>query len=61
MKKSKDLNSIQIIQHAPGAPGLIILGMGPKGRLVNGLQKLKELLDEDTSVSYTHLTLPTKA
>ena len=48
MKKSKDLNSIQIIQHAPGAPGLIILGMGPKGRLVNGLQKLKELLDEET-------------
>ena len=48
MKKSKDLNSIQIIQHAPGAPGLIILGMGPKGRLVKGLQKLKKLLDEET-------------
>ena len=48
MKKSKDLNSIQIIQHAPGAPGLRILGLGPKGRLVKGLQKLKELLDEET-------------
>ena len=48
MKKSKDLNSIQIIQHAPGAPGLMILGMGPKGRLVKGLQKLKKLLDEET-------------
>ena len=48
MKKSKDLNSIQIIQHAPGAPGLIILGMGPKGRLVKGLQKLKKLFDEET-------------
>ena len=48
MKKSKDLNSIQIIQHNPGAPGLVILGMGPKGRLVNGLQKLKDLLDEET-------------
>ena len=48
MKKSKDLNSITIIQHAPGAPGLMILGMGPKGRLVKGLQKLKKLLDEET-------------
>ena len=48
MKKSKNLNSIQVIQHAPGAPGLMILGMGPKGRLVKGLQKLKELLDEET-------------
>ena len=48
MKKSKNLNSIQVIQHAPGAPGLIILGMGPKGRLVKGLQKLKELLDAET-------------
>ena len=47
MKKSKDLNSIQIIQHAPGAPGLRILGLGPKGRLVKGLHKLKELLDEE--------------
>ena len=42
------MNSIQIIQHAPGAPGLMILGMGPKGRLVKGLQKLKKLLDEET-------------
>ena len=48
MKKSKDLNSITIIKHAPGAPGLMILGMGPKGRLVKGLQKLKKLLDEET-------------
>ena len=48
MKKSKDLNSIQIIQHAPGAPGLRILGLGPKGRLVKGLQKLKKLFDEET-------------
>ena len=48
MEKSKDLNSIQIIHHAPGAPGLMILGMGPKGRLVKGLQKLKKLLDEET-------------
>ena len=48
MKKSKDLNSIKVIQHAPGAPGLMILGMGPNGRLVKGLQKLKELLDEET-------------
>ena len=48
MKKSKDLKSITIIQHGPGAPGLMILGMGPKGRLVKGLQKLKKLLDEET-------------
>ena len=48
MKKSKDLNSIQIIQHAPGAPGLRILGLGPKGRLAKGLQKLKALLNEET-------------
>ena len=26
----------------------MILGMGPKGRLVKGLQKLKKLLDEET-------------
>ena len=42
------MNSIQIIKHAPGAPGLRILGLGPKGRLVKGLQKLKKLLDEET-------------
>ena len=48
MKKSKDLIPIAIIKHAPGAPGLRILGLGPKGRLVNGLKQLKELLDEDT-------------
>ena len=48
MEKSKDLNSIQIIKHAPGAPGLRILGLGPKGRLVKGLQKLTALLNEET-------------
>tara|TARA_Y100001968_G_C18978192_1_gene535512 strand:- start:131 stop:613 length:483 start_codon:yes stop_codon:yes gene_type:complete len=48
MKKSKDLKSIQIIQHAPGAPGLRILGLGPKRCAVKGLQKLKDLLDEET-------------
>tara|TARA_B100000214_G_scaffold355803_1_gene313919 strand:+ start:471 stop:947 length:477 start_codon:yes stop_codon:yes gene_type:complete len=48
MKKSKDLIPIAIIKHAPGAPGLRILGLGPKGRLVNGLKQLKELLDEET-------------
>tara|TARA_E500000331_G_scaffold343592_1_gene378614 strand:- start:263 stop:721 length:459 start_codon:yes stop_codon:yes gene_type:complete len=42
------LNSIQIIKHAPGAPGLRILGLGPKGRLVKGLQKLTALLNEET-------------
>ncbi len=42
------MNSIQIIKHAPGAPGLRILGLGPKGRLVKGLQKLTALLNEET-------------
>ena len=48
MKKSKDLIPIEIITHAPGAPGLRILGFGPRGRLVNGLEQLKALLDEET-------------
>ena len=47
MKKSKDLNAIEIVKHAPGAPGLRIFGLGPRGRLVKGLQQLKTLLDEE--------------
>ena len=41
------MNAIEIVKHAPGAPGLRILGMGAKGRLVKGLEQLKTLLDEE--------------
>tara|TARA_B100000530_G_scaffold80968_1_gene49102 strand:- start:127 stop:606 length:480 start_codon:yes stop_codon:yes gene_type:complete len=41
------LNAIEIVKHAPGAPGLRILGLGAKGRLVKGLEQLKKLLDEE--------------
>ncbi|ABM76666.1 putative acetyltransferase, GNAT family [Prochlorococcus marinus str. NATL1A] len=41
------MNAIEIVKHAPGAPGLRILGLGAKGRLVKGLEQLKKLLDEE--------------
>tara|TARA_Y100001968_G_scaffold112514_1_gene101966 strand:+ start:7009 stop:7452 length:444 start_codon:yes stop_codon:yes gene_type:complete len=38
-----------IIQHAPGAPGLRLFGMGPNLRPQNGLEKLKNLFNANTS------------
>jgi ribosomal protein S18 acetylase RimI-like enzyme len=37
---------VQLIQHAPGAPGLRWLGVGPGLRPSRGLLKLKRLLDK---------------
>ena len=38
-----------IIQHAPGAPGLRLFGMGPKFKPQRGLKKLKNLFNSNTS------------
>ena len=38
-----------IIQHAPGAPGLRLFGMGPNLRPQKGLKKLKNLFNANTS------------
>ncbi len=43
------MNSPMIIQHAPGAPGLRLFGMGPNLRPQNGLEKLKNLFNANTS------------
>ena len=40
---------IRLINHASGAPGLRILGLGPFLMPTNGLKKLKKLLDLNTS------------
>ena len=34
---------IRLVRHAPGAPGLRLLGMGPAGRPTRGLLKLQRL------------------
>ena len=34
---------VQVLRHAPGAPGLRLLGMGPGGRPTRGLLKLQRL------------------
>ena len=38
-----------LIQHCSGAPGLRILGLGPKFRPLRGIKKLQSLLNENTS------------
>ena len=40
---------IRLIKHTPGAPGLRFLGLGPFCIPTNGLKKLKNLLDLNTS------------
>ncbi len=39
---------ISLIKHAPTAPGLRLLGMGPRLRPTNGLFKLQSFLNENT-------------
>lgn len=39
------MQRIELIIHAPGAPGLRFLGLGPGLKPIRGLLKLKELLD----------------
>tara|TARA_Y100001968_G_scaffold285945_1_gene286276 strand:- start:815 stop:1279 length:465 start_codon:yes stop_codon:yes gene_type:complete len=42
------MNEISLIQHAPSAPGLRLLGLGPKLIPTNGLVKLQSFLNEHT-------------
>ena len=42
------MNVISLVKHAPTAPGLRILGIGPRLTPTNGLQKLQSFLNENT-------------
>tara|TARA_B100001250_G_C19603132_1_gene701527 strand:- start:45 stop:518 length:474 start_codon:yes stop_codon:yes gene_type:complete len=42
------MKELSLVKHAPTAPGLRILGMGPKLQLTNGLVKLQSFLNENT-------------
>ena len=42
------MNVISLVKHAPTAPGLRLLGMGPKLMPTNGLEKLQSFLNENT-------------
>lgn len=42
------MNPVRVLVHAPGAPGLRWLGLGPGLRPSRGLWKLKRLLDQHT-------------
>jgi ribosomal protein S18 acetylase RimI-like enzyme len=42
------MNAVRILVHAPGAPGLRWLGLGPGFRPTRGLWKLQRLLDQHT-------------
>jgi len=43
------MEDLIFIQHAPGAPGLRSFGLGPNLMPVQGIEKLKTLLDRNTS------------
>ena len=43
------MNDLIVVKHAPGAPGLRLLGLGPQLNPLNGLIKLQKLLNENTS------------
>ena len=43
--KVSNMQRLKLIKHAPGAPGLRLLGIGPNFWPSRGLVKLKELLD----------------
>ena len=42
------MNIISLVKHAPTAPGLRFLGMGPRLIPTNGLEKLQAFLNENT-------------
>ena len=44
--RSPAMARIRLVEHAPGAPGLRWLGLGPKLRPSRGLLKLRRLLDK---------------
>ena len=43
------MENFNLIQHAPGAPGLRIFGLGPKYMPQNGIKKLQNLFNQNTS------------
>jgi len=43
------MNDLKVVKHAPGAPGLRLLGLGPQLTPLKGLIKLQKLLNENTS------------
>ena len=42
------MNVISLVKHAPTAPGLRLLGIGPKLKPANGLEKLQSFFNENT-------------
>ena len=42
------MKGLSLVKHAPTAPGLRLLGMGPKFQPANGLVKLQSFLNENT-------------
>ncbi len=46
VNKSGSMTRLRLIKHAPGAPGLRILGLGPNLLPSKGLLKLQKLFDE---------------
>ncbi len=42
------MKGISLVKHAPTAPGLRLLGIGPRLRPTNGLLKLQSFLNENT-------------
>ena len=42
------MNLISLVKHASTAPGLRLLGIGPKLTPTNGLEKLQSLLNQNT-------------
>ena len=42
------MNVISLVKHAPTAPGLRLLGFGPRLTPTNGLEKLQSFLNENT-------------
>ena len=42
------MSVISLVKHAPTAPGLRLLGIGPKLTPTNGLEKLQSFLNENT-------------
>ena len=42
------MKGLSLIKHAPTAPGLRLLGMGPRFQPTNGLVKLQSFLNENT-------------
>tara|TARA_Y100000994_G_scaffold136202_1_gene111533 strand:- start:495 stop:959 length:465 start_codon:yes stop_codon:yes gene_type:complete len=43
------MSDLIVINHAPGSPGLRLMGLGPKLSPVHGLIKLQKLLNDNTS------------